>query len=108
MALAIDFIGGAAGTQGVTVYSQRSAEAGVPPSSQVLSQLAQPAAKMAHARIGLAGAGPLGAALAANTAISSLDLSDNDLCPEVRGAVGLISAVCTCCAMHMCMHGLEL
>jgi hypothetical protein len=53
-------------------------QAGIPPSLRVLDQLDQKVMSLAHAKLGRRGAGPLAAALASNTAVASLDLSDND------------------------------
>lgn len=54
-----------------------------PCQAQVLQQLTSPAGAMAHCSLGRGGAAALGAALAANTALTALDLRDNNLDPEV-------------------------
>jgi hypothetical protein len=49
----------------------------------VLQQLTSPAGAMAHCALGRQGAAALGAALAANTVLASLDLRDNGLDSQV-------------------------
>lgn len=52
---------------------------------QVIQQLERPQANMAHCQLGLDGAKALGAALAAASNITALDLRDNGLDGKVRG-----------------------
>jgi hypothetical protein len=62
---------------------------------QVLQQLENSSANMAHCNLGAGGAPALAAALAANSAISSLDLRDNNLDGKVR-ANGLLFGQAVC------------
>lgn len=66
------------------MYEARCAELGLTPCTQVLQQLDSSSANMAHCNLGAGGAPALGAALAANNNISSLDLRDNNLDGKVR------------------------
>lgn len=54
------------------------------PRHQVLQNLPTELGAMAHCALGRPGAAALGAALAANTVLKSLDLRDNGLDPVVR------------------------
>jgi len=70
--------------QGCAVYEARCAELGTTPCTQVLQQLENSHANMAHCNLGAGGAPALAAALAANSVISCLDLRDNHLDGRVR------------------------
>lgn len=73
--------------QGAAVYEARCAELGLTPCTQVLQQLDSSYANMAHCNVGAGTAPALAAALAANNAISSLDLRDNNLDGKVSGQI---------------------
>jgi hypothetical protein len=62
---------------------------------QVLQQLNGPAGCLAQCGLGRDGAAALGAALAANTALTSLDLRDNDLDAVVGRRPGPAPNHCT-------------
>lgn len=70
--------------QGAAVYEARCAELGFIPCTQVLQQLESSRANMAHCNLGAGAASALASALAANSAISCLDLRDNNLDGMVR------------------------
>jgi hypothetical protein len=95
--------------QGAAVYEARCAELGLVPCTQVLQQLEQKRANMAHCKVGVVGAPALAAALAANSIISALDLRDNSLngkvcCQRTAHAAQLPPRSALCCVCQA-QHG---
>eukprot|EP00879_Flechtneria_rotunda_P029481 GHRR01031889.1.p1 GENE.GHRR01031889.1~~GHRR01031889.1.p1 ORF type:complete len:187 (+),score=109.20 GHRR01031889.1:76-561(+) len=72
------------GGEGAAVYEAHCAELGITPINQVIQQLENEVANMAHCKIGGAGAPALAAALAANRCINALILRNNGLDGKVR------------------------
>jgi hypothetical protein len=73
------------------VYIYNCHQLGVVPSTQVVQQLKSAESNMSHCKLGRRGAQALRHALATNTCITSLDLTDNSL--DAHGVSEIISGL---------------